>query len=79
MAVSGTTAVVGADGYAGATGRAYVFINTTTGWTQAAEVDGFDTVAGDWFGESVAISGSLAIVSAGNHASAAGRAYIFEA
>jgi hypothetical protein len=79
VAVSGTTAVVGADGYAGATGRAYVFINTTTGWTQAAEVDGFDTVAGDWFGESVAISGSLAIVSAGNHASAAGRAYIFEA
>jgi hypothetical protein len=79
VAVSGTTAVVGASGHAGATGRAYVFTKTATGWTQAAEVDGSDTVAGDWFGESVAISGSLAIVGAGNHASAAGRAYMFEA
>jgi hypothetical protein len=56
-----------------------VFTKTATGWTQAAEVDGSDTVAGDWFGESVAISSSLAIVGAGNHASAAGRAYMFEA
>jgi hypothetical protein len=79
VAVSGTTAIVGASGHAGAAGRAYVFTKTATGWTQAAEVDGSDTVAGDWFGESVAISSSLAIVGAGNHASAAGRAYMFEA
>jgi hypothetical protein len=77
VAVSGTTAVVGASGHAGAAGRAYVFTRTATGWTQAAEVYGSDTVAGDWFGESVAISGSLAIVGAENHAGAAGRAYVF--
>ena len=79
VAISGTSAVVGADNHAGAAGRAYVFTKTATGWKQAAELEGSDTVTGDWFGESVAISGSLAVVGAGNHASAAGRAYMFEA
>lgn len=79
VAVSGTTVVVGAWGpakyhYAG---RAYVFSKTTSGWKQAAELKGSDTVAGDNFGTSVAISGTTAVVGAWGHASGAGRAYVF--
>jgi hypothetical protein len=79
VAISGTTAVVGAWLHAKHAGRAYVFAKTGTGWTQAAELKGSDTVAGDLFGSSVAISGTTAIVSAAGHADTAGRAYVFEA
>jgi hypothetical protein len=71
--------VVGAYAHAKSAGRAYVFAKTGTGWTQAAELKGSDTVAGDLFGSSVAISGTTAIVSAAGHADTAGRAYVFEA
>ena len=43
------------------------------------ELKGSDTVGNDQFGTSVAISGTSAVVSGCNHASAAGRAYMFEA
>jgi hypothetical protein len=79
VAISGTTAIVGAFGHASFAGRAYVFTKTTTGWKQAAELKGSDTVAGDRFGASVAISGTTAIVGAWDHASGAGRAYVFTA
>ena len=78
VAISGTTAVVGADGHAKA-GRAYVFTETTSGWKQAAELKGSDTVVGDDLGESVAISSTTAIVGAWGHAKNIGRAYVFEA
>jgi nucleoside-specific outer membrane channel protein Tsx len=79
VAISGTTAVVGAWLHAKDAGRAYVFIKTGAGWTQAAELKGSDTVASDDFGSSVAISGTTAIVGAAGHANTAGRAYVFEA
>jgi hypothetical protein len=60
VAISGTTAVVGARAHAGGAGRAYVFTKTPTGWKQVAELKGSDTVAGDDFGDSVAISGTTA-------------------
>ena len=47
VAISGTTAVVGASGHAKDAGRAYVFTKTAAGWKQAAELKGSDTVAGD--------------------------------
>jgi len=59
LAVAGTTVLVGAGGHANEAGRAYVFTKTVTGWKQTAELKGVDTVAGDWFGESVAISEQL--------------------
>jgi len=37
-----------------------VFTKTPTGWKQVAELKGSDTVAGDDFGDSVAISGTTA-------------------
>ena len=64
VAISGTTAVVGAAGHATYAGRAYVFTKTAAGWKQAAELKGSDTVAGDYFGDSVAISGTTAVVGA---------------
>ncbi len=79
MAISGATAVVGALLHANYAGRAYVFTKTATGWKQVAELKGSDTVAGDWFGYSAAISGATVIVSAPDHAKKAGRAYVFEA
>ncbi len=44
-----------------------------------AELVGSDTVAGDWFGSSMAVSGSTAVAGAYGHASEAGRAYVFQA
>jgi len=77
VAISGTTALVGADGHAKQSGRAYVFTNTASGWKQAAELKGSDTVAADGFGISVVISGATAIAGAPDHAKQSGRAYVF--
>jgi hypothetical protein len=76
VAISGTTAIVGADFHEPA-GSAYVFTKTAGGWKQTAELGGFDAVAGDAFGLSVAISGTTAIVSAVGRASNAGRVDVF--
>jgi hypothetical protein len=77
VAISGTTAVVGAWGHANGAGRAYVFMKTRSGWKQAAELKGSDTVAGDSFGISVAILDTIVVVGAFDHANYAGRAYVF--
>ena len=80
MAISGTTAVVGAPGHAKVRRPGVrVHQDRRTGWKQAAELKGSDTVAGDDFGYSVAISGTTAVVGADGHAREAGRAYVFEA
>ena len=79
VAISNTTAVAGAPGFSKAAGRAYVFTNTATGWKQAVKLKGSDTVAADYFGYSVAISGTTAVVGADGHAKSAGRAYLFDA
>ncbi len=79
VAVSGATVVAGAENHASGAGRAYVFTKTATGWKQVEEMDGPDTVASDWSGYSVALAGATAVVGAPNHASSAGRAYIFAA
>jgi hypothetical protein len=77
VAISGTSAVAGADGHAKAAGRAYVFTKTGAGWKQAAELKGSDSVAGDYFGDSLATSGTSAVVGASGYARDAGRAYVF--
>ena len=82
VAVSGTTAIVGAmgDGDAGAnSGSAYVF-DTTTG-EQLFKLTASDASAGDRFGRSVAISGTTAIVGAWSSDDAGdstGSAYVFD-
>jgi hypothetical protein len=77
VAISGTTAVVGAWGHANGAGRVYVFMKTRSGWKQAAELKGSDTVAGDSFGISVAILGTIVVVGAFDHANYVGCAYVF--
>ena len=79
VAISGTTAVVGAADHAGAAGRAYVFTKTTRAWKRAAELQGSNPDTGDVVGFSVAISGAAAVVGAYGHAKNIGQAYVFEA
>ena len=79
VAVSGDTAVTGSPGFSKTAGRSYVFANSGSGWKQAAELKGPDTVAADYFGYSVAVSDSTAVVGADGHAKSTGRAYAFEA
>ncbi len=77
VAVSGSTAVVGApyaNSYAGA---AYVFTDSGGSWTQEAELTASDGASGDEFGWSVAISGSTVVVGAPNHYFGIGAAYVF--
>jgi hypothetical protein len=79
VAISGTTAIVGANRDNSSTGLAYLF-NTRTG-TQIAALTASDGAAGDEFGTSVAISGTTAIVGAwGNDDAGAdsGSAYLFD-
>jgi hypothetical protein len=64
VAISGSTAVVGAPIHAEDAGTAYVFTDTKGVWKQVAELVGSDTVADDDFGGSVAISGSTVVVGA---------------
>ena len=75
VAVSGTTVIVGAPFAASdalLAGQAYVFTNTATGWSQTAELEGSDTIGGDQFGVSVAISGRTVIVGANYRAQSQG-------
>ena len=77
VALSGTTAIVGAPGHATNAGRAYVFAKTGAHWREVAELRGSDTLVGDQFGTSVAVFYSTAVVGAPGHGDAAGRAYVF--
>jgi hypothetical protein len=77
VGISGSTAVVGAFGHGASAGRAYVFTGTGGLWTETAELKGSNTSAGDYFGVSVAVSGSTVVVGAYESAKQAGRAYLF--
>jgi FG-GAP repeat len=81
VAISGTTAIVGAylDDDAGpnsASGSAYLF-DTTTG-LQIAKIGASDAATSDRFGNFVAISGTTAIVGAYGDDSSTGSAYLFD-
>jgi hypothetical protein len=70
VAVSGGTAVVGADGHTASSpynagqGAAYVFVESGGTWSQQGELTASDGKVGDDFGASVAISGGTAVVGA---------------
>ena len=76
VAISGSTAVVGAYRKDSGAGAAYIFVRSGTTWTQQAELTASDRAAGDGFGSSVAISGSSVVVGATYHLHA-GAAYVF--
>ena len=80
VAIDGDTIVVGADEKGNATGSAYVFVKPGTGWatdTEDAQLTASDGVAGDYFGNSVAIDGDVIVVGADENDSATGSAYVF--
>ncbi len=84
VAISGDTAVVGADGDDDAgfsSGSAYVFQRSGTAWSEQAKLTAGDGAADDWFGRSVAISGDTALVGAvldDDAGISSGSAYVFE-
>ncbi len=73
VAISGTTAIVGASDQPSGDGAAYIYTKGTTGWPSAPNVTLNDpgATSGDDFGSSVAISGATAVVGAD------GAAYIY--
>jgi hypothetical protein len=77
VAIDGDTAVVGADGDNGGKGAAYVYVRLGSTWSLQAQLAASDGASGDQFGYSVAVSGNLALVGAGNKASGRGYLYSF--
>ena len=82
IAISGSTAVIGAYKEEGERGAAYVFEKDSSGtWTQVQKLTAGDRDPKDSFGGSVAISGDIIIVGADeydfNRSHGAGSAYIF--
>lgn len=67
------------DNTASSAGAVYIFTRSGTTWTQQAYIKGSNTVAGDQFGFSVALSadGSTLAVGAIGRATQAGAAYVF--
>jgi hypothetical protein len=78
VAISGTTVVVGASGYNGTgTGAAYVFTGSGATWSQQATLADPGGATGDYFGDSVATTGSTAVIGADGTSSGTGAAYVF--
>src|SRR5262249_8157419 len=85
VAVSGDTAVVGADlhqvGSNVNQGAAYVFVRAGTAWAQQQELTASDGAANDFFGLSLAVSGDTAVAGAAGHKVGSnvnqGAAYVF--
>ena len=79
VAISGTNAIVGADTTASNVGVAYIYTEGALGWpsTPTDELVDPPENPNDYFGESVALSGTTALVGALEANSNAGAAYIF--
>jgi hypothetical protein len=77
VALSGDVAVVGAPFKNTQTGAAYVFVRRGTGWHQQARLIASGAAGGDWFGSSVALSGSTALIGAPQKNNSSGAAYVF--
>ena len=71
LSISGESVLCGAPGVANETGAAYVFIRTGAAWNQQGLLAASNGEAGDWFGQSVALSGDKAVIGAPREASAA--------
>lgn len=80
VSISANHAIIGAPGNDGYTGSAYIFECNDGNWTQQAKLLAYQGIAGDWFGQSVSISGDCAIVGAKLYdvsATNTGAAFIF--
>jgi uncharacterized protein (DUF2345 family) len=84
VAIDGNTIVVGAPGYSGATGAAFVFVKPKRGWenmTQTAKLTPSNGAVNDGFGVAVSISTNTIVVGSStasvNGNEAQGAAYVF--
>ena len=83
VSISGDVAIVGArndDDSGDNSGSAYVFRRVAGSWIEEAKLTASDGAGGDFFGESVSISGDVAIVGAHNDRdifTSSGSAYVF--
>ena len=77
VALSGDSALVGAAWRDRATGAAYAFTRGGTTWSRAADLTAGDGMAGDYFGQSVAIEPGTALVGADGKNGGAGATYVF--
>jgi len=84
VSISGDLAIVGAHGdddKGDFSGSAYIFKRNGTSWSQQQKLTASDGAAGDFFGDSVSISGDYATVGAvwdDDKGSDSGSAYVFE-
>src|SRR5262245_17302711 len=77
VSMSGNYAVIGrGEPVSLNTGAAYIFVKTSSGWSQQAKLTNEDAASFDAFGSSVAIDGEYAVVGAAG-AGAQGKVYIF--
>ena len=77
VVIAGSTVVVVALGTNSDAGAAYVFVRSRRAWSQQAELTASDGAPGDFFGLSVAISGSTVVVGAPIKNSVLGAVYVF--
>jgi cyclophilin family peptidyl-prolyl cis-trans isomerase len=80
VSISANHVIIGAPGDSNYAGSAYIFECNGVNWTQQAKLLAYQGSAGDWFGQSVSISGDCAIVGAWRYDFAAtddGAAFIF--
>jgi hypothetical protein len=78
IAVSGNTAIIGAIGVNNDHGAVYVFTNSGGTWTQTQKLTASDGAVLDWFGYSVAFSGTQLVVGARNAKGDRGAAYFYD-
>ena len=83
VAVDGDTAVIGAvgdDDAGSSSGSAYVFVRSSDGWVEQAKLTASDAAHHDLFGNSVAVDGDTAVISAHSKdgvGSRSGAVYVF--
>jgi hypothetical protein len=77
VALSGSTAVVGAPVSVNRQGAAYVFVREGTSWNQKQKLTASNAKNNDDFGVSVAVSGDTAVVGAQGRTSFTGTAIVF--
>jgi len=83
VAISGTTAVVGAQDWPGGCGiggqgKAYVFSYSNGVWTETANLTGLGDGSAALFGAAVAIDGTTIVVGAPSFGSGEGKVHVFE-
>jgi hypothetical protein len=78
VAIEGETALIGAAYENSGQGAAYVFTASGGVWSEAQKLVADDGLPNDWFGQSVALDGDVAVIGASQYLDAGtGAAYVF--